>query len=63
MLEKWGYDWHELLYEGFEDIPRQGMVQEQFMTKEITWSEHMRPPSDLPAMPAPVRTSGHPGEL
>ncbi|HEY6315542.1 MAG TPA: glycosyltransferase family 2 protein [Streptosporangiaceae bacterium] len=51
MLQKWGYDWRELLYEEFEGIPRLGMVQEQFMKEEMTSSELMRPPSDLLAMP------------
>ena len=35
MLEKWGPDWRELLYEGFQNIPRLGLVQERLMT-EIT---------------------------
>lgn len=50
MLQKWGCDWRELLYEGFEGIPRLGMVQEQFM-REMTSSELMQSTSDLPAMP------------
>jgi GT2 family glycosyltransferase len=50
MLQKWGHNWRELLYEGFEDIPRLGMVQEQFI-KEMTSSEVAQPPSDPPAMP------------
>jgi len=35
MLEKWGPDWRELLYDGFENIPRLGLVQESLM-KRIT---------------------------
>ena len=31
MLDKWGSDWRSLLYEGFENVPRLGLVQEQLM--------------------------------
>ena len=33
MHEKWGPDWRELLYEGFRDVPRLGLVQERFMSE------------------------------
>jgi GT2 family glycosyltransferase len=29
MLRKWGSDWRELLYRGFQNVPRLGLVQEQ----------------------------------
>lgn len=50
MRQKWGNNWRELLYEGFEGVPRLGMVQEQF-TEKITSSELVLPPSHPPAMP------------
>jgi GT2 family glycosyltransferase len=45
MLQKWGDSWCELLYQGFEDMPRLGIVQERLM-KGITSSEFLRPLSD-----------------
>jgi GT2 family glycosyltransferase len=47
MLQKWGKDWRSLLYNGFEGMPRLGMMQEQLM-KEMTPSELKQPPSDPP---------------
>jgi GT2 family glycosyltransferase len=29
MLDKWGPTWRELLYDGFDDVPRMGLVQER----------------------------------
>jgi GT2 family glycosyltransferase len=40
MLQKWGDNWRELLYQGFDGMPRLGLVQEQLMN-EITSSEFL----------------------
>jgi GT2 family glycosyltransferase len=35
MAEKWGSEWRDLLYAGFEDLPRLGMVQQRIQEKGI----------------------------
>jgi GT2 family glycosyltransferase len=34
MIEKWGPAWRELLYSGFPDVPRLGLVQERLLSEE-----------------------------